>query len=135
LSYFVKYRILNSRRYYSDTLENDIRAFCCGPNHAIINAAGHKNDGLSLSLRLDCAGKHNVGPGSSQQTVMESLIVEPLKRLNMKISDSETYSSDLHNPEITLPAGSGNTAASNYKIMAALDILNKEIQKTNKTRL
>ncbi|RLC61282.1 MAG: hypothetical protein DRI01_08765 [Chloroflexi bacterium] len=36
----------------------------------------------------------------------------------------------MHNPEITLPAGSGDTPATNYKIMAALAALNKQIDKT-----
>jgi hypothetical protein len=35
----------------------------------------------------------------------------------------------MHNPEITLPAGSGNTPATNYKIIASLAALNKQIEK------
>jgi betaine reductase len=36
----------------------------------------------------------------------------------------------MHNPEITLPAGSGDTPATNYRIMASLAVINKEIDKT-----
>ena len=47
----------------------------------------------------------------------------------MKMTDVDKYSTELHNPEITLPAGSGDTPATNYKIMAALAALNKQIDK------
>jgi betaine reductase len=103
---------------------NDIRAFCCAPNHAIINAAGlvgagifdnvvvagggclskvgmksaahlkhnmpvledviagvsfliTKDDGVSPLLGLDADGKHDVGAGSAQQTLMTALVVKP----------------------------------------------------------
>lgn len=156
---------------------NDIRAFCCAPNHAIINAAGMvaagiygnvvvagggclakvgmkfsahlkhnipiledviagiaflitKDDGVSPVLRLDSVGKHDVGAGSPQQAIMTSLIVKPLSRLGMKMTDIDKYATEMHNPEITLPAGSGDTPSTNYKIMAALAVLNKQIDKT-----
>jgi len=156
---------------------NDIRAFCCAPNHALINAAGlvesgihnsvvvagggclakvgmkfsshlkhnmpiledviagiaflvTKDDGISPVLRLDSIGKHDVGAGSAQQAIMTSLIIKPLNRLGIKMTDIDKYATEMHNPEITLPAGSGDTPATNYKIMAALAALNKQIDKT-----
>jgi len=156
---------------------NDIRAFCCAPNHALVNAAGlvesgiynnvvvagggclakvgmksaahlkhnmpiledviaaiaflvTKDDGVSPIMRLDSVGKHDVGAGSPQQAIMTSLILKPLNRLGMKMTEIDKYSTELHNPEITLPSGSGDTPATNYKIMAALAVLNKEIDKT-----
>lgn len=157
---------------------NDIRAFCCGPNHAIINAAGlvgagiydnvvvagggclskvgmkysshlkhdmpiledvlggiafliTKDDGLNPILRLDCIGKHDVGAGSAQQAIMTSLIIKPLSKIGMKMTEIDKFSTELHNPEITLPAGSGDTPAINYKIMAALAVLNNQIEKAD----
>ncbi len=156
---------------------HDVRAFCVGPNHAIIDAAGlveseifknvivagggclakagmksaahlkhnmpvledilagmailiTKDDGTSPRIRLDSIGKHDVGAGSPQQAILSSLILKPLKRLGMKMADIDKYSTELHNPEITLPAGAGDTPATNYKIMASLAALNKEIDKT-----
>jgi len=156
---------------------NDIRAFCCGPNHAIINAAGlvgsgifsnvvvagggclakvgmksaahlkhdmpiledviagiaflvTKDDGVSPILRLDSVGKHDVGAGSPQQAIMTSLVIKPLNRLGMKMTDIDKYSTELHNPEITLPSGSGDTPATNYRLMASLAVLNKQIDRT-----
>jgi glycine/sarcosine/betaine reductase complex component C subunit beta len=155
---------------------NDIRAFCCAPNHAIINACGlvasgiHKNvvvagggclakvgmkfsahlkhnmpiledvlgaiaflittdDGVSPVVRLDSIGKHDVGAGSAQQAIMTSLIVKPLSRLGLKMTEVDKYATEMHNPEITLPAGSGDTPATNYRIMASLAALNKQIEK------
>ena len=36
----------------------------------------------------------------------------------------------MHNPEITLPAGSGDTPLTNYRIMASLAAINKQIDKS-----
>lgn len=75
-------------------------------------------------------GKHDVGAGSSQQSIMTALILKPLSKVGMKMTDIDKYATEMHNPEITLPAGSGNTPCTNYKIMASLAVLNKEIDKT-----
>jgi betaine reductase len=156
---------------------HDIRAFCCAPNHAIINAAGliaggifenvivcgggclakvgmkytghlkhqmpiledviagiafliTKDDGVSPIVRLDAVGKHDVGAGSPQQAILTSLILKPLSKIGMKMTDIDKYATEMHNPEITLPAGSGDTPATNYSMMAALAVLDKQIDKT-----
>lgn len=89
-----------------------------------------KDDGASPRIRLDAVGKHDIGAGSSQQAIMTALIVKPLARIGMKMLDIDKYATELHNPEVTLPAGSGNTPYTNYKIMASLAALNGEIEKT-----
>jgi betaine reductase len=61
---------------------------------------------------------------------MTSLILKPLTRVGMKMTDIDKYATEMQNPEITLPAGSGDTPSTNYKIMAALAVLNKQIDKT-----
>jgi len=81
-------------------------------------------------MRLDSIGKHDVGAGSPQQAIMTSLILKPLNRLGLKMTEIDKYSTELHNPEITLPSGSGDTPAINYKIMASLAVLDKQIDKT-----
>lgn len=85
------------------------------------------DDGVSPIVRLDCIGKHDVGAGSSQQEIMTSLIVKPLERIGVKMMAIDKYATELHNPEVTLPAGSGNTPLTNYKIMGALAALRGEI--------
>ncbi|MHC4242012.1 MAG: glycine/sarcosine/betaine reductase complex component C subunit beta [Planctomycetota bacterium] len=88
------------------------------------------DDGESPIIRLDCVGKHDIGAGSSQQAIMTSLILKPLSQIGMKMMDIDKYATEMHNPEITLPAGSGNTPYTNYKIMASLAVINKEIEST-----
>ncbi len=89
-----------------------------------------KDDGMSPVIRLDCVGKHDIGASSNQQEIMTSLIVKPLYKIGMRMIDIEKYATEMHNPEVTLPAGSGNTPLQNYKIMAALAAIRKEIAPT-----
>lgn len=89
-----------------------------------------RDDGVSPVVRLDCVGKHNIGASSNQQDIMTSLIVKPLDKLGMRMLDVDRYATEMHNPEVTLPAGSGNTPLQNYKIMGALAAIRKEIPRT-----
>jgi len=83
--------------------------------------------GGSPTLRLDAVGRHRVGSGSAQQAVLEDLVVEPLERLGRKITDVERFATELHDPEITEPAGAGNVPQRNYKLMGALAVRRGEI--------
>ncbi len=89
-----------------------------------------KDDGVSPVIRLDCVGTHNIGAGSNQQDIMTSLIVTPLDKIGMNMLDIDRYATEMHNPEVTLPAGSGNTPLQNYRIMGALAVIRKEIART-----
>jgi glycine/sarcosine/betaine reductase complex component C subunit beta len=89
-----------------------------------------KDDGINPIIRLDAVGKHNIGAASSQQEIMTSLILKPLDKIGMKMMEIDRYATEMHNPEVTLPAGSGNTPLTNYKIMGALAAIRKEIDKT-----
>jgi acetyl-CoA acetyltransferase len=64
-----------------------------------------KDDEINPMVRLDSIGKHDVGAGSAQQSIMTSLIVKPLNKLGLKMTDVDKYATEMHNPEITLPAG------------------------------
>lgn len=86
-----------------------------------------EDDGVSPVLRLDSLGRHTVGAGSSQQAICERLVVEPLQRLGMRFRDIDKYATELHNPEITEPAGSGNVPLLNYRMIGGLAALHKEI--------
>ncbi len=78
------------------------------------------DDGVSPRLRLDAVGRHRVRMGSSNPQIMEALGVEPLERLGYTMLDVDDYATELHNPEITEPQGSGNVPERNYKTLAAL---------------
>jgi len=88
-----------------------------------------KDDGSSPIIRLDCVGKHDVIAGSNQQEIMTSLVLKPLDKIGKKMMEINKYATELHNPEITVPANSGNTPLTNYKLMGALASLRKEIDR------
>jgi betaine reductase len=152
----------------------DVKAFCCGPLHALVVAAslvaagvyphvvvvaggslaklgmkfggalrhgvpiledvlagfavlvGPPGDGAP-ELRLDAVGRHRVGSGSAQQAVLEDLVVEPLERLGRGILDVDRYATELHDPEITEPAGAGNVPSRNYRLIGALAVKRGEL--------
>ena len=146
---------------------SDVKAFCCGPLHALVLASslvaagvyrhvavvaggslaklgmkfagalkhgvpvledvlaglailvGPPGEGAPI-VRLDAVGRHRVGSGSAQQAVLEDLVVEPLERLGRSILDVDRYATELHDPEITEPAGAGNVPSRNYRLIGAL---------------
>jgi len=153
---------------------SDVKAFCCGPVHALVVAgslvaagvypqvvvvaggslaklgmkfAGALRNGAPVledvlagfavvvgpagngapEIRLDAVGRHRVGSGSAQQAVLEDLVVEPLERLGRRILDVDRYATELHDPEITEPAGAGNVPSRNYKLIGALAVRRGEL--------
>ncbi|HWC09891.1 MAG TPA: glycine/sarcosine/betaine reductase complex component C subunit beta [Acidimicrobiales bacterium] len=90
------------------------------------------DDGRSPIVRLDAVGRHKVAAGGSATQIMEALAIEPLARHGLAMTDVDDFATELHNPEITEPQGSGNVPDRNYKTMAALaarrgDIAREEI--------
>ena len=92
------------------------------------------DDGVHPVLRLDSVGRHTVGAGSSQQAILDSLVAEPLLRLGLGFGDVDKYATELHNPEITEPAASGDVPAQNYRLIAALAVLAKQIAREDMPR-
>jgi betaine reductase len=84
-------------------------------------------NGRDPILRLDTTGRHPIGAGSSPQALYKALVVEPLERAGLRMCDIDRYAVELHNPEITLPAGSGDVPLTNYRTLAALAVMRKEI--------
>lgn len=82
-----------------------------------------EDDGVSPVVNTRVCGRHSVGTGSSPQAVMASLISQPLKAAGMTTEDVDKFSVELQNPEITQPAGAGNVPESNYKMIAALSVM------------
>jgi glycine/sarcosine/betaine reductase complex component C subunit beta len=71
-------------------------------------------------LRLDVVGKHDVGVGSSQRSLYESLVLAPLLAAGLSIPDVDRYAVELHNAEIMEAGGSGNVSRTNYRMIASL---------------
>jgi hypothetical protein len=88
-----------------------------------------KNDGVHPEINTRIVGNHTVGTGSSPQAVISSLVTEPLDRAGMKILDVDKYSVEMQNPEITKSAGAGDIPLSNYKMIGALAVMRKEIER------
>ncbi|UCF96813.1 MAG: glycine reductase [Spirochaetaceae bacterium] len=88
------------------------------------------DDGISPLVRLDSVGKHNIGDGSSQQEILSSLVYRPLEKIGLRISEIDKIATELHNPEITLPQGSGNVPLNNYKMIAALGVMRGEMDRS-----
>lgn len=88
-----------------------------------------KNDGVNPVLRTDLVGKHTVGTGSSPQAVITALITAPLDKGGLKITDVDKYSVEMQNPDITKPAGAGDVPEANYKMIGALGVKRKELER------
>ncbi|HHX74699.1 MAG TPA: glycine reductase, partial [Firmicutes bacterium] len=89
------------------------------------------DDGHSPQIRLDVVGKHSVGAGSSQQAIYEALVSRPLAKLGKKIPEIDRYATEMHNPEITEPAGSGNVPRNNYRMIAGLAVMQGQMQRSD----
>ncbi|WP_053956680.1 glycine/sarcosine/betaine reductase complex component C subunit beta [Inediibacterium massiliense] len=88
-----------------------------------------KNDGIHPILRTDLVGRHTVGTGSSPQAVITSLVTAPLDKGGLKITDIDKYSVEMQNPDITKPAGAGDVPEANYKMIGALGVKRKELDR------
>jgi betaine reductase len=155
---------------------SDVKAFCCGPMHALVLAGalvqagvnedvmvlaggslaklgmkfqGHvkhgmpivedvlagfavhvgRDDGVSPVLRLDAVGRHEVASGAAPLAIVKALYTEPLARAGLTLLDVDRFSLELHNPEATEPAGSGNVPLTNYRTLASLAVMEKLIER------
>ena len=87
------------------------------------------DDGQTPVIRLDALGKHTVGAGASPQAVTTALVWEPLQVAGLKFTDVDKYAPELHDPEVTLPAGAGNVPEANFKMIAALAVMKGQCEK------
>ncbi|GAB4370536.1 MAG: glycine/sarcosine/betaine reductase complex component C subunit beta [Deltaproteobacteria bacterium] len=91
------------------------------------------DDGASPILRLDLLGKYPIGAGGSQQRIQESLIFEPLAARGLKLTDIDRYATELQNPEITESIGQDDIPRKNYRLIAALAVQKRQIEKSQMT--
>lgn len=86
-------------------------------------------NGKDPVIRLDCIGKHSVAAGAAPQAITSALTFEPLSKIGLTLNDVDKYAPELHNAEITLPAGAGNVPEANYKMIAALAVMKQQIKR------
>ena len=89
-----------------------------------------ENDGVHPVIRTDMLGRHTVATGSAPQAVMNSLIVNPLEKANLKVTDIDKYTVEMQNPDVTKPAGAGDVPEANYKMIAAIGVKKGDIDRS-----
>jgi betaine reductase len=88
------------------------------------------DDGYSPVLRLDAAAVHRVGDGAAPHHMAQVLTAAPLRAAGLRLCDVDRYAVELHNPDITEPAGSGDVPYRNYQMIAALAAQAGEIERS-----
>lgn len=78
------------------------------------------DDGTSPRVRLDVVGRHRVASGGANPQIMQDLAIAPLERIGLRLTDVDVVATELHDPEVTEPQGSGDVAARNYRALAAV---------------
>jgi betaine reductase len=79
-----------------------------------------RDDGKSPMINLHSVGRHPVSAGASLDQQLKTLVLEPLTRLDIEPSLIDKFVTELHNPEITLPANGGDVAERNYRMLGAV---------------
>jgi betaine reductase len=102
-----------------------------GGTAALIERADVSAGRTGPRIRLDAVGRHTVSAGGSQPQVMAALALEPLSRLGLPFSSIDDFATELHNPEITEPQGSGNVPERNYRTIAALAVKAGDIERAD----
>jgi len=100
---------------------------CLGAMAFLVTA----DDGVSPIFHLEpgTIGLAKVGSSTSDEAVYRELILKPLQKLGLNMTDVDKYAPELHNPEIMEHAGSGDVVHKNYRMIAAMAVMAKEIGK------
>jgi betaine reductase len=93
---------------------------------AIVVGSSDDDDPTAPSLRLDAVGRHRTG-SVTQQALLEDIVGGPLDALGLKITDVDTYATELHDPEVTEPAGGGDVPDRNYRMLAGLGVVHGDL--------
>jgi len=78
------------------------------------------DDGRSPVLRLESTTVLRIADGVAPHHVAAALTLAPLQRHGLRLQDVDRFAVELHNPDITEPAGSGDVPATNYRMISAL---------------
>lgn len=90
-----------------------------------------EDDGVNPIIHLEpgAVGAVPSGAGSTDEAVFRHYLLAPLESLGLKCTDIDRYAAELHNPEIMEFAGSGDVASKNYRKIAAMAVLAKQLEK------
>jgi glycine/sarcosine/betaine reductase complex component C subunit beta len=90
-----------------------------------------RDDGRSPIINLAGVGRHPVSAGASLDQQLKALVVDPLNRLELALPAIDKFVTELHNPEITLPANGGDVAERNYRMLGAVLIKAGKLAKSD----
>lgn len=88
-----------------------------------------QDDGVSPYIDLEHLGRHTVGTGSAPQSVMQSLVYDPLDAAGLSVTDVDKYAPEMQNPDITKAGGAGDVPLANYKMIAALGVKKQQLER------
>lgn len=117
---------MNSKKHIEKgfpVLEDSMGAF------AILIEAGESGGGIVI--RNDITGIHRIGSGSAPQHVIQNLVADPLEKAGLGFADVGYYAPELHNPEVTEAGGAGNVTLANLKMIAAMAVMKKQIERAD----
>ena len=90
-----------------------------------------RDDGKSPVVNLQGVGRHPIKAGAALDKQFRELVLEPLRRLEWGVDRLDRVVTELHNPDIMVSAKAGDVAARNYKMMAAMLAMAKEIDRSD----
>ena len=90
---------------------------------------GCRSDGPVL--RTDALGQHPAGAESSQESLLREVVLRPLETLDRRLDSIDRYATELHNPEITEPAGGYDVPLRNYRLLAALGVVDGQLARSD----
>jgi betaine reductase len=90
-----------------------------------------RDDGKSPMVNLQGVGRHPIKAGAALDKQFRELVLEPLRRLEWGVDRVDRIVTELHNPDIMVSAKAGDVAARNYKMMAAMLAMAKEIDRSD----
>ncbi len=114
---------MNGRDHYKKNVP--LLEDCLGGFAVLIS----EDDLESPVIRTDIVGRHKISTGASPQQVTGALILDPLVANDLTFTDIDKYSVEMHNHEITVPAGAGNVPEANYKMIGALAVMKKQLER------
>lgn len=90
-----------------------------------------KDDNNSPIIRLEKGGIGTVpvSASTSDESVFHHYLVKPLKSLGLTFDDIDKFATELQNPEIMEYTGSGDVTAKNYRKIAAMAVMAKQLDR------
>ncbi|MFQ5850111.1 MAG: glycine/sarcosine/betaine reductase complex component C subunit beta [Candidatus Binatia bacterium] len=79
-----------------------------------------RDDGQSPVINLASVGRHPVRSGEALDRQLKALVIEPLERLEWDVASVDRFVTELHNPDITVPAKGGDVPERSYRMLAAV---------------